>query len=142
MAYFSKEDKAKVTPLIKAVLKKYGVKGSIAVNHYTTLVVNIKSGKLDFIGADKKVQEFQTRHYFRQGDKIEERTYLQVNTFSIAESLRKVEENTMADFFEELLTAMRSAGWYNRSDAQIDYFDIAYFMDVNVGKWNKPYVLN
>jgi hypothetical protein len=23
----------------------------------------------------------------------------------------------------------------------VDYFDTAYYVDVNVGKWNKPYVV-
>ena len=34
MAYVSQKDKAKLTPAIKAVLKKYGVKASIAVRTY------------------------------------------------------------------------------------------------------------
>ena len=25
------------------------------------------------------------------------------------------------------------------SDAMIDYFDIAYYVHINVGKWNKQY---
>ena len=29
--------------------------------------------------------------------------------------------------------------WYNDSDAMIDYFDIAYYIHINVGKWNKQY---
>ena len=29
--------------------------------------------------------------------------------------------------------------WYNDSDAMIDYFDIAYYVHINVGKWNKQY---
>jgi hypothetical protein len=34
---------------------------------------------------------------------------------------------------------MKSAGWYDNSDAQIDYFDTAYYYDVNIGNWKKPY---
>jgi hypothetical protein len=34
---------------------------------------------------------------------------------------------------------MKSADWYDRSDSQSDYFDTAYYVDVNVGKWDKPY---
>ena len=30
-------------------------------------------------------------------------------------------------------------GWYDNSDAMIDYFDTAYYMDISVGDWNKPY---
>jgi hypothetical protein len=29
--------------------------------------------------------------------------------------------------------------WYDNSDAMIDYFDTAYYVDINVGQWNKEY---
>ena len=48
MAYVSQEDKKKLAPAIKAVLKKYNMKGSIAVRHHSTLVVNLKAGAIDF----------------------------------------------------------------------------------------------
>ena len=32
-----------------------------------------------------------------------------------------------------------SAGWFDKSDIQTDYFHTAYFIGINVGKWNKPY---
>jgi hypothetical protein len=30
--------------------------------------------------------------------------------------------------------ALKSADWYDESDAQTDYFNTAYYVDVNVGK--------
>ena len=29
--------------------------------------------------------------------------------------------------------------WYDNSDAMTDYFDTAYYMHIEVGKWDKPY---
>ena len=49
MAYMSQEHKAKIAPVVKEILKKYGVKGTLAVRHHSSLVLNIKSGKIDFI---------------------------------------------------------------------------------------------
>jgi ribosomal 30S subunit maturation factor RimM len=49
MAYFNQERKAEKAPEIKKILKKYGVKGSLAVRHHSTFVLNIKSSKIDFI---------------------------------------------------------------------------------------------
>jgi hypothetical protein len=49
MAYFNQERKQERAPVIKAILKKYGVKGSLAVRNHMTFVLNIKSGKIDFI---------------------------------------------------------------------------------------------
>jgi hypothetical protein len=33
-----------------------------------------------------------------------------------------------------------NAGNHNNSDVQSDYFDVGWYIDVNIGKWNKPYV--
>ena len=54
MAYMSQEKKKELSVGIKEVLKKYGVKGSIAVRHHSSLVVNIASGGLDFMSAFQK----------------------------------------------------------------------------------------
>ena len=42
MAYVSKEDKKTLAPAIKKVLAEYGVKGTIKVNNYSTLVVTLR----------------------------------------------------------------------------------------------------
>jgi hypothetical protein len=48
---------------------------------------------------------------------------------------------TSKDLLDEVMTAMKGADWYDRSDIQTDYFDTAYYYDVNVGSWQKPYTL-
>ena len=40
---------------------------------------------------------------------------------------------------QKLLLKNGGKVWYNDSDAMIDYFDIAYYVHINVGKWNKQY---
>jgi len=40
-----------------------------------------------------------------------------------------------------LIKAMKGTDWFDESDSQTDYFHIAYYLNVNVGKWNKPYIL-
>ena len=119
MAYISQQDKKDLAPAIKAVLKNYGMKGTIAINHYSSLVVNIQSGVLDFTG------------HFSHGD-----GYIQVNTYHIDSWY----SGTIKRFLQDLLKAMKGTKWYNNSDAMTDYFDTAYYMDINIGKWNKPYI--
>ena len=139
MAYMSQETKKKIAPAIKAVLKKYGMKGTIGVKHGMSLVVNIKGGKLDLIGAAQKhcdkVNAQRGFEYTSVGN------YLQVNEFYAAEWARDVGEEEIANFYEELIAAMKSGGWYNNSDIMTDYFDIAYYTDINEGKWDTPYEL-
>jgi hypothetical protein len=132
MAYVSQEMKKTLAPAIKSVLKKYGYKGSIAVDNHSSLVVNIKEGVADFIGmANAKNKEIAER---RNGRYYPSEGYIQVNTY-YPEHYGEAQE-----FLEELIAAMKGTGWYNNTDAQIDYFDIAYYLDINVGKWDKPYV--
>ena len=140
MAYMNQEKKQKLAPAIKAVLKKYGMKGTIGVRHNMSLVVNIKCGKLDLLGAAQKHADMvnEQRGMKYQGDVGD---YLQVNEFYAAEWARKVGEEEIANFYDELIDAMKGDGWYNNSDPMTDYFDIAYYTDINVGKWDKGYEL-
>ena len=123
MAYISQEEKKELAPGIKAVLKKYGVKGTIAVRGYSSLVVNIKSGVLDLMGDCGLPDEdsFQVNPYYAE---------------------ERAKDPKIGSFYGELLAAMKGTKWYNNSDAQIDYFDIAYYVDINVGKWDTGYVYN
>ena len=49
MAYVSQDLKKSLSPKIKAICKKYGVKATLAVRNHSTLVLNISEGKIDFI---------------------------------------------------------------------------------------------
>ena len=117
MAFMSQEHKKELAPAIKAVLKKYGVKGTIGVRHHSTLVVNIKSGDIDFMK-------------FAPDD-----TYIQVNPYHIASQYTGAAKK----FLLELKAAM-DEGNYDKSDAQIDYFCVGWYVDINIGQWDKPYV--
>jgi hypothetical protein len=89
MAYVSQDDKKKLAPVIKAVLKKYKVKASIAVRHHSTLVVNIKEGAVPFKPSD---------HY-------------QVNEYHYENHY--ADNPTLVSFLSELLSAMKGPDYYN-----------------------------
>lgn len=112
MAFMNQEHKKELAPAIKAVMKKYKMKGSIAVKHYSTLVVNLKEGPLDFSENDNRVYPYNV------GDTFTGKT---------------------KEFLVELTDAMKGDGWFDKSDIMTDYFHTAYYMEVNVGKWDKPY---
>ena len=116
MAYISQKDKKELAPGIKAVLKKYGMKGSIAVKNHMSLVVNLQSGPI---------------HFDMDG-------YTSVNVYHID----KHYTGRAKDFLNELVVAMKGTKWFDKSDIMTDYFHTAYYIDINVGKWNKPYVVD
>ena len=124
MAYVSQEMKKELAPQIKAVLKKYGMKGSIAVRHHMSLVVNIKSGKLDILGA--------------LGASEYERDYVQVNPYWIEENYDNPE---VVAFLKELKAAMEGEDFFCHDDSMTDYFHRSHYIDINVGQFNKPYIL-
>lgn len=134
MAYVSQEMKRAKAPAIKAVLKKYGMKGTISVDNHSSLVVTLKEGVLDLIGeANRSNKEYAERR--------NERFYpvegnYSVNTYWIDENYK----GKIRSFFKELLAAMRGDDWFDNSNSQIDYFHIAFYTDIHVGRWNKPYV--
>ena len=134
MAYVSQELKAKLAPTIKAICKKYGVKASLAVRHHSTLVLNVRQGNIDFIGNfnDTIAERDPTgnRHINRATKEI------QVNTYWYQEHFTGRAKN----FLTEVITAMNN-GNHDRSDIQTDYFDVGWYVDVNIGKWDKPYAL-
>ena len=123
MAYVSQELKAKLAPRIKTICKKYGVKASLAVRNHSTLVLNVKSGTLDFF------EEFARSEDARKFG-------IQVNPYHYEKHFT----GKSLKFLTEVLTAMND-GNHDRSDIQTDYFDVGWYVDVNIGKWNKPYSL-
>ena len=141
MAYVSQEMKKDLAPQIKAVLKKYGLKGSIGVRHHSSLVVNIKSGILDLVGASNRHRIEEAK---RRGIQPYIDNYIQVNENYVSDWMKAIGESKIAKFYDELVAAMKGVGsqsveWYNNSDIMTDYFDRAYYIDINVGQWNKPY---
>jgi hypothetical protein len=68
MAYVFQEKKANLAPTIKAILKKYNVKGTLSVRNHSSLVLNIKSGKMDFVENFIKT-DAATRH----GNKMDQK---------------------------------------------------------------------
>ena len=45
------------------------------------------------------------------------------------------------DPVEDLKKAMKGAIWFDKSDIMTDYFHTAYYMNINIGRWDKPYKL-
>jgi hypothetical protein len=134
MAYMSQEKKARIAPTVKAILKKYGVKGSLAVRNHSTLVLNIKQGSIDFIGNYRENQQGRTSKFLQ--DNQPEIKSIDVNPFWYQEHF----SGPALEFLSEVIPAMND-GNHDRSDAQTDYFDVGWYIDVNIGRWNQPYAL-
>lgn len=133
MAYMSQENKAALAPAIKAICKKYGIKASLAVRNHSSLVLNVKEGPIDFIGNSNAVcaaDPYQVANGFKPNNDGHEG----VNPYHF----RKHYDGVALAFLEEVIPAMM-IGNHNNSDIQSDYFDVGWYIDVNIGQWRKPY---
>jgi hypothetical protein len=112
MAYMNSEKKAKIAANLKPVLKRHGVKGTLSVRDHMVIVLTLKSGKIDFGSTRDQVNT----HWFHEHYTGKAKAFL-----------------------TEAMQALKSADWYNNTRSEIDYFDTAYYIDINIGKWKQPY---
>ncbi len=119
MSYISTEDVKKIRVALKNEFGKklkFGVRKS--PSHHS-VSVTIKSGTVDFSDIMRNTyDQVQVNHYHLQN-------------YGVHKSL-----------FEKIVEIIKTAPskkWYNNSDAMIDYFDVAFYFDLNVGDWDKPY---
>ena len=141
MAHMCQKRKKQLAPAIKEVLKKYNVRGTLSVEDHSALVVTIREGPIDF---ETQYNERQKAQLVREyGAEYPERMFfpcegaIQVNRHFLKEW-----EGVAGELLKELLSAMMGDLWYDNSDPQFDHFDIAYYMHIHVGEWNKPYICN
>lgn len=113
MAYFNQEMKKVMAPKIKEVLKKYNMKGSLSVRNHSTILLTLKSGKINF-----------------------PEDHIRVNNYYIDRNFDGVKK----DFLNECYNIL-TEGNHNNSDYMTDYFDIGWYVDINIGRWDKPYVV-
>ena len=136
MAYMNQERKQKIAQTLKPILAKYKVKGSLSVRNHSTIVLTLKSGAIDFIGNSNRVcgNDF---YQVQRGFKPTTSGYDQVNPYWFQDHY----DGDAKAFLTDAMKALKSADWYDESNAMIDYFNIAYYVDINIGKWDAPYIV-
>ena len=132
MAYVSPEIKARIAPVVRDIARQYGVKATLSVRNHSALVLNIRSGKIDFMN---------NHHSAMAAGNVAsaprtQTEYIQVNTYWYKDHFT----GTALEFLEKVITAMND-GNHDNSDLQSDYFDVGWYVNVNIGSWDRPYVL-
>lgn len=123
MAFMCADKKRDIAPYVRNILKKFKMKGTLGVNNHSTLVLNIKSGKLDLLGNYEKMTNREV-------------SYIQVNQYRINLDF----DGECREFLESIVSAM-NVGNHDNSRPEEDYFDVGWYISINVGKWNEPYVM-
>ena len=138
MALMNQERKAKIVSAAKPVLAKYGMKATFRCDS-SAITCTLKSGSIDFI-SEMAPQPTSAAWPGRvmETEALRSRYNFDVNSYWFHEHYT---DGTAKNFIGEMMSALEAADYYDRSDSSTDYFDTAYYYNLNVGNWNKPYDL-
>ena len=140
MAYVSQEMEAKIAPVVKAICKKYGVKASLSVHTGSTLTLTVSQGSIDFVEnyiATDLAKPYGNKMSAEQIAYIRRDNALDVNVYWAHEHF----SGTARKFLTEAIAALKGPDFFDHSDAQTDYFHCSHYVDINIGRWNRPYAL-
>ena len=135
MAYISTDDVKHIRNELKKELPQY--KFSVVRDHHSSVSISLMKGPAfnDYEYFDRYNNTITTAN-------LSDGEHHQINQFHLEDFYGK--EN--AEILSKIDTISRTAPaknggkvWYNDSDIMTDYFDIAYYVHISVGKWNKPY---
>jgi hypothetical protein len=125
MAYFSQEKKKQMMPALKELCATYGVKASFGVNNHSTFECTIVSARINFL------QDYASYN------KTEGRPYAKVNEHGIEGDFK----GESKEFLLKLKSIMMQGNWDN-SDAMSDYFDVGWYINISIGKWDKHFIFD
>ena len=115
MAYMSTEHARTIRNNIKKEFPKY--KFSIRRHHYSGISITLLKSDLDFsidLEKHKPYDYIQINEYY-------------LERYSNSDVLKKIKE-------------IANEGNHNNSDIMTDYFDIGWYIYINIGDYDKPYV--
>lgn len=124
MAYINQDRKAIIAAELKKVMPS-GWKWSLAIRSHMTLVLTIAEAPFDLLGSLSA----------RDRARDKPLTDSSVNTHWIREQFT---DECVADVFEKIRDAMNT-GNHDRSDSMTDYFDVGWYIDIHIGRWDKPF---
>ena len=133
MAFINQEKKAIIAAELKKVMPK-DWKYTLAVDNHSTLVLTIKSAPFDLVGEFNRVSnQIKNANGFT---KAYDQTYCQVNTYWLQYHF----EGELLAIMEKIKRAMNAGNW-DKSDLMSDYHDVGHYIEINIGRWNKPFVV-
>jgi len=135
MAYISTDDVKHIRNTLKKELPQF--KFSVVRDHHSSVSINLMKGPAfkDWEYNDRYTGETKV-------GSLNDGEHHQINHHWLEDFYGKDNAKILGKIDKIAHTAPAMNGgkeWYNNSDIQSDYFDIAYYVHIGVGKWNKPY---
>lgn len=125
MAFMNQDRKAVIAAELKRVIPQ-GWKWTLGVRHHSTIVLNIWAAPADLLGMIRPNVAHPVDRRFglympRRQDALKGAPQEVINQFDrIADALYR--------------------GNHDRSDPTSDYFDVGWYVEVNIGSYQRPFV--
>ena len=136
MAYIDTKDVKAIREALKAEFGK-DFKFSVTRDHYSGVRIAIMSGVANFYDGElDTTDKYSGRVYEFDG-------YAQINHYHL--HYYGAYQTLLEKISEIAHTAPGLAGgkkYFCEDDVMSDYFSRAYYVSINVGKWDKPYEIN
>lgn len=139
MAYVTEEIITKARTSLKALNKEYGVKSTLSVKGDSTLYLTIAEGAIDFIGNFYENTKANRKQHDTQQviDWVQQNQNISVNQYYLDSCF----SGTALEYLEKAKAIMHEDHW-DKSDIQSDYFNCSFYVNISIGRWNKPYKFN
>lgn len=122
MAYISTAEVREIRNELKHRFNN-SLKFSVKNDRNSKVYITIKSGTIDF------------------SDIMEEKPYIGINQYNTSQYGKH--SKLLNEIFDIIKTAPGNIPggrvWYNNSDSMTDYFDTAFYFDLRIGDYDKPY---
>ena len=118
MAYMDQSQKQEIAAELKKVMPA-GWKWSLSVKNYSTIALTISQGPKELTQC------------LRDGE-----DYRQVNEHYLDREFSGKTLSTM----KKIKSAL-NLNTFDHSDSQSDYFHVGHYVNINIGKWDKPYIV-
>lgn len=136
MAYVTQDKKKELEQKLQLVLPKPAWKWTTKVRHSSTLVLTIMSGPVDLIeSALRQQMEKEFGVESSTTSSIKQRRSFSPNIYYIADAFDTEARDLMVKVKEAL-----NAGNHDKSDIQSDYFDVGWYVDINIGRYDDPFI--
>lgn len=122
MAFMNQVRKAELAKEIAKVIPP-NWKYTLAVRHHSTLVLTIRQADVDLLSENLVVRE---RNF--------DSTCRHLNEHNLSGEY----EDKLLKIFESIKGAMNVGNW-DKSDIQSDYFDVGWYIDINIGDSDSPF---
>jgi len=135
MAYVSAEVIANARTAMKKLNNEYDVKATVSGVNTSTLKLQISSGCIDFISNYLDVRRERNWQYAPDEQQFRWYGFLQVNHYYLDDAF----SGKALEYLQKASAILHAEHW-DKSDIQTDYFNCSFYVNIHIGKWNKPYI--